>query len=31
MVAWCISDELNYAKAALYGTDSNGAFFDITD
>lgn len=31
MVAWCFSDGKNKAKAAFYGTDSNGAFFDITD
>ena len=31
MVAWCFSDGQNKAKAAFYGTDSNGAFFDITD
>lgn len=31
MVAWCFSDGQSKAKAAFYGTDSNGAFFDITD
>lgn len=31
MVAWCFSDESFSAEAAFYGTDSNGAFFDITD
>lgn len=31
MVAWCFSDGLSKAKEAFYGTDSNGAFFDITD
>ena len=31
MVAWCFSDGYSTAKAAFYGTDSNGAFFNITD
>lgn len=31
MVAWCFSDGQSNAKAAFYGTDSNGAFFNITD
>jgi hypothetical protein len=31
MVAWCFSDGQNTAKEAFYGTDSNGAFFDITN
>ena len=31
MVAWCFSDGQSKAKEAFYGTDSNGAFFDITD
>lgn len=31
MVAWCFSDGQSNAKEAFYGTDSNGAFFDITD
>lgn len=31
MVAWCFSDRQDKAKAAFYGTDSNGVFFNITD
>ena len=31
MVAWCFSDGQYNAKAAFYGTDSNGVFFNITD
>lgn len=31
MVAWCFKDKYSEAKEAFYGTDSNGAFFDITD
>ena len=31
MVAWCFSGGWSEAKEAFYGTDSNGAFFDITD
>lgn len=31
MVAWCFIDGHNIAESAFYGTDSNGAFFNITD